>query len=224
MKQNNLKQGKCNIIGVTGGVGAGKSTVLDYIGKNYNCLIIFADEVANTIKKKGYPAYERLTDLLGKEILGDDEEIDRSRMAAAIFGSKELLDKVNNILHPLVNDYIIKTIEEHREKNEKDFVFVEAALLIENGYEALVDELWYVYADENIRRERLKASRGYSDEKIDSIFRSQLGDDEFRKHADFCIDNSGSTKEAALQIDNRIGEWKNNGKLRTSGTESGLRS
>ena len=160
MKQNKLKKGKTNIIGITGGVGAGKSAILDYIGESYNARVIFSDNVANDIKKKGYPAYDELIRILGKDILDEEGEIDKKKMAAAIFGDEKLLTAVNNILHPAVNTFIINIIDSEREKGELDFVFVEAALLIENGYKRFVDELWYVYADEDTRRSRLKASRG----------------------------------------------------------------
>ena len=208
MKQNKLKKGKTNIIGITGGVGAGKSAILDYIGERYNARVIFSDNVANDIKKKGYPAYDELIRILGKDILDEEGEIDKKKMAAAIFGDEKLLTAVNNILHPAVNTFIINIIDSEREKGELDFVFVEAALLIENGYKRFVDELWYVYADEDTRRSRLKASRGYSDEKIDNIFDSQLDDKTFRENADFIIDNSGTLDDAKKQIDNKIGEWK----------------
>ena len=208
MKQNKLKKGKTNIVGITGGVGAGKSAILDYIGESYNARVIFSDNVANDIKKKGYPAYDELIRILGKDILDEEGEIDKKKMAAAIFGDEKLLTAVNNILHPAVNTFIINIIDNEREKGELDFVFVEAALLIENGYKRFVDELWYVYADEDTRRSRLKASRGYSDEKIDNIFDSQLDDKTFRENADFVIDNSGTLDDAKKQIDNKIGEWK----------------
>ncbi len=208
MKQNKLKKGKTNIIGITGGVGAGKSVILDYIGESYNARVIFSDNVANDIKKKGYPAYDELIRILGEDILDETGEIDKKKMAAAIFGDENLLTAVNNILHPAVNTFIINIIDSEREKGELDFVFVEAALLIENGYKRFVDELWYVYADEDTRRSRLKASRGYSDEKIDNIFDSQLDDKTFRENADFVIDNSGTLDDAKKQIDNKIGEWK----------------
>jgi dephospho-CoA kinase len=208
MKQNKLKSGETNIIGITGGVGAGKSAVLGYIEENYNARVIYSDNVANDIKKKGYPAYDELLALLGDKILDDTGEIDKKKMAAAIFGNEKLLSSVNNILHPAVNTFIINIIDNEREKGELDFVFVEAALLIENGYKNFVDELWYVYADESTRRKRLKESRGYTDEKIDKIFGSQLDDKTFRENADFVIDNSKTLKEATMQIDKKIGEWK----------------
>lgn len=206
-----LKKNGTNIIGITGGIGAGKSTVLGYIRDNYNALVIFSDDVANDIKKKGYPAYDALVDLLGKEVLSEDGEIDKAKMASAIFNNKNLLKNVNNILHPAVNTFIINIIEKERAKGDYDFVFVEAALLIENGYDKIVDELWYVYASEDSRRQRLKASRGYSDEKIDDILEKQLDDATFRKYCSFVIDNSGKLSKAAGQIDNKIGEWKKNG-------------
>ncbi len=208
MKQSKLIRGRCNIIGITGGVGAGKSTILNYIKDNYSSVIIYSDDVANDIKKKGYPAYKPIVELLGTGILDEDGEIDKKKMAARIFSEKALLEKVNNILHPAVNAFIINIIDNERRTNDHDFVFVEAALLIENGYKEIADELWYVYADEDTRRKRLSSSRGYSDEKITSIFEKQLSDDEFRKACDFVIDNSRSEEDSFKQIDKKLGEWK----------------
>ena len=208
MNQSKIQKGKTNIIGVTGGVGAGKSTVLKYINDNYNCKVVFSDDVANEIKKKGYPAYDELVRVLGEEILGEDGEIDKAKMAAAIFGDAKKLEKVNKILHPAVNTFIINIIDEERLRNRIDFVFVEAALLIENGYKKIVDELWYIYADEDIRRKRLKDSRGYSDEKIDGIFAQQLNDEAYRLNSDFVIDNSKDPESAAEQINKKLGEWR----------------
>lgn len=208
MNQSKIQKGKTNIIGVTGGVGAGKSTVLKYINDNYNCKVVFSDDVANEIKKKGYPAYDELVRVLGEEILGEDGEIDKAKMAAAIFGDAKKLEKVNKILHPAVNTFIINIIDEERLRNRIDFVFVEAALLIENGYKKIVDELWYIYADEDTRRKRLKDSRGYSDEKIDGIFAQQLNDEVYRLNSDFVIDNSKDPESAAEQINKKLGEWR----------------
>lgn len=203
-----LQKGKTNIIGITGGVGAGKSTLLSYIKDNYNCLVILSDDVANDIKKKGFPAYDALVETLGRGILSEDGEIDKALMAKAIFNDKNKLKTVNNILHPAVNQYIINIVDDERKRGVYDFVFVEAALLIENGYDKIVDEMWYVYADEDTRRKRLKASRGYSDQKVTDIFKSQLSDETFREHCEFVIDNSGEDSKAFSEIDNRLKLWK----------------
>ena len=154
-------------IGITGGVGCGKSRILEYIKENYNCRIIIADDVANEIKEPGQMCYQPLIDLLGERILGEDKRIDKKKMASEIFKDESLLQKVNDIIHPAVKDYILDNIEIEKEKGKIDYLFIEAALLIECGYNAYVDEMWYIYAKESVRRERLKNSRGYSDEKID---------------------------------------------------------
>lgn len=203
-----LQKGKTNIIGITGGVGAGKSTLLSYIKDNYNCLVILSDDVANDIKKKGFPAYDALVEALGRGILSEDGEIDKALMAKAIFNDENKLKTVNNILHPAVNQYIINIVDDERKRGVYDFVFVEAALLIENGYDKIVDEMWYVYADEDTRRKRLKASRGYSDQKVTDIFKSQLSDEVFREHCEFVIDNSGEDSKAFYEIDHKLKLWK----------------
>ncbi|MCR5100528.1 MAG: dephospho-CoA kinase [Butyrivibrio sp.] len=194
------------VIGITGGVGAGKSKVLAYIKNKYNCKIIMSDNVANDLKKKGMPCYKPVLDLLGKQILGDDGEIDKKKMAAVIFADKEKIEKINGIMHPAVNSYIISLIDEEKKANLIDYLFIEAALLIENGYDKIVDELWYIYAQESVRRARLKDTRGYSDEKIDSILKNQLSDDEFRKYCKVVIDNSAEIEETYRQIDKELGD------------------
>lgn len=197
------------LIGVTGGVGAGKSALLTEVLNKYNCKVVFSDNVANDVKKKGMPAYDKLVDLLGKNILetesdGSLGEIDKKKMAQAIFKDDELLQKVNAILHPATNDYIKDVIASERAENKIDYLFVEAALLIENGYKDIVDEMWYIYASEEVRRKRLKASRGYSDEKIDNILEAQLSEEEFRNSCDFVVDNSSSIESALKQIDEHL--------------------
>lgn len=194
------------LIGITGGVGAGKSQILSYIERSCNCRILLADNAAHTVKEPGQPCYARLVELLGDGILQEDGLIDKQKMAAVIFAKEELLARVNGIIHPAVKEYILSEIQKERAAGVKDAFFVEAALLIEDGYEQLLDELWYIYADEAVRRERLKASRGYSDEKVAQIFASQLSEKEFRKHCKVVIDNSRSLSDTYMQIDERLKE------------------
>ena len=196
------------IIGITGGVGSGKSALLSYIKEKYNCRVILADEVAHQVKEPGEPCYEELVRLLSPDILNEDLSINKGSMAARIFGSKELLKKVNDIIHPAVKTFILNEIARTRAEGEKDFLFLEAALLIEEGYLEIVDEMWYIYAGEQVRRRRLKKTRGYSDEKIDAIFRSQLKEEEFRHRCALVIDNSESLERACRQIDERLCQIK----------------
>ena len=195
------------VIGVTGGVGAGKTKILTYLSEHYSCRIILADGVANQLKEPGQKCYEEIVTLLGTQILKPDGTIDRLKMAERIFSDRELLQHVNEIIHPAVKEYILQAIEEERRRNKIDFLFLEAALLIEEGYESIVDELWYIYADEAVRAERLKANRQYSDEKIQKILRSQLSDAEYRAHCSTVIDNGVALEETYRQIEKKMGEY-----------------
>ena len=196
-----------HVIGITGGVGAGKTKILTYLSEHYSCRIILADEVANQLKEPGQKCYEEIVTLLGTQILKPDGTIDRLKMAERIFSDQELLRRVNEIIHPAVKEYILQAIEEERRRDKIDFLFLEAALLIEEGYESIVDELWYIYADEAVRAERLKANRQYSDEKIQKILRSQLSDAEYRAHCSTVIDNGVALEETYRQIEKKMGEY-----------------
>lgn len=202
-------------IGVTGGVGSGKSEILRYLQSEYQCRILMSDNAAKDLELPGGVLYEPLVSLLDEytpegdhePLLLETGEINKAEMARRIFGSKELLDRVNKLVHPAVNRYILDEIEREREAGEAEFFVLESALLVENGYDRILDSMWYIYCSEEKRFERLKASRGYSDEKIRSIIGNQVSDEEFRKACDVIIDNSGdlTSEDGALrQVDRAI--------------------
>ncbi len=180
------------VIGVTGGVGSGKSSVLALLKEICNCKILMADDIANLLKAPGQPCCQPVVSLLGEGVLSENGVIDNRKMAAAIFQNPELLARVNAIIHPAVKAYILQEIKAEKERGEIDFLFLEAALLIECGYQDIVDEMWYVYADEQTRVRRLSDSRGYSEEKSRGIIASQLTEEEYRANCDWVLDNSGS--------------------------------
>ena len=192
------------LIGITGGVGAGKSEILQYIRKHYKCEIYLADQVAHEVKSPGQPCYQKMVELMGNGILQEDGTIDRAKMASRIFLEKELLLKVNALVHPAVQTYLLDVVKEARQNPEVELFFIEAALLIETGYKEIVDEMWYIYADEKVRRNRLEASRGYTPQKISQIMDKQLSEEAFREACDFMIDNSGTLEDSFRQIDERL--------------------
>ncbi len=193
-----------HFIGITGGVGAGKTEILQYIRQHYKCEIYLADEVAHQVKRAGTVCFARLVELLGEEIVSADGEIDKAVMADRIFSDAGLLEKVNAIVHPAVKEYLLEKLALAKENPKLELFFVEAALLIETGYGQLVDEMWYIYADEEVRRMRLKEARGYQNDKIDRIMESQLSEEEFRKSCDFIIDNSGTLADTYRQINKKL--------------------
>lgn len=195
------------VIGITGGVGAGKTALLGYVKEHYRCRVLLADEVAHLVEEPGQSCYDALVKLLGNEILNPDGTIDKKQMAEKIFADSSVLEQVNHIVHPAVKEYILREVRRSRETEKEDFLFVEAALLIEGGYGKILDELWYIHARPDIRRKRLKAGRAYSDEKIDRILKEQLSEKEFRQHCGVVIDNSGSLADACRQIDEKLEEY-----------------
>lgn len=194
------------VIGITGGVGAGKSEVLAYLGRRQDCRVIMADRVAHQLEEPGEACYEPLKVLLGAEILDASGRIDRRKMAARIFGDGELLSKVNGIVHPAVKAYLTEQIEKERARGQLSWLFIEAALLIEEGYAGILDGLWYIHAEEEVRRERLRRTRGYTDEKIDAILQKQLSAQAFREHCSVVIENNGTLESVYTQIDKELGE------------------
>ena len=194
------------IIGITGGVGAGKSQVLEYLRRRSGCRVIIADQVAHALEEPGGACLEQIVDLLGQEILTADGSIDKGKMASRIFGDEKLLAQVNGIVHPAVKREICRVIEEERKAGRLQYLFIEAALLIEDGYEQIVDEMWYIHAKERIRRQRLKESRHYPDEKIDRIMQGQLSEAEFYRHCPVVIENNDTMESVYRQIEEKLGE------------------
>ncbi len=223
-------------IGITGGVGAGKSAVLDYLRSKPRVRVMLADEIAHDLMEPGTECYKRiLQEFTGTGIDADrhdacadagalgevdglpenaldglnslclpDGHFDRAVLARVIFSDEGKRQRMNAIVHPAVKEFVRVQCEKERQKGELDFLFLEAALLIEEGYSEICDELWYIYADESVRRERLKTSRGYTDERINGILRSQLSEKEYRKSCRVTIDNGGNLLDTYTQINQQL--------------------
>ena len=189
------------IIGITGGVGCGKSTVVKLLAKNYHCLTISTDDVAREQMLPGGIAYERVVIEFGESILLGDGNIDRGKLAGIVFADPNALSRLNALTHPAVTEYVLAQVEKERKENCYEFLVVESALLIEGGYEAFCDEVWYVYATEKERRERLKRDRGYTDKKIDDLMARQHKEEDFFSVASHVIRNGDGKNEEALLAD-----------------------
>ena len=189
-------------IGITGGVGAGKSAILDYLKNKPDTKVMLADEIAHELMVPGTQCYDRLRAEFGTEdIYQKDGYFDRIKLAQVIFSDDEKRKKLNGIVHPAVRKYVVGQAAYERKEGKIKLLVLEAALLIEEHYDEICDELWYIYTSEENRRIRLKKQRNYSDEKIDEIFKSQLTDEKFRKACRVVIDNNGTIEAAAAQIE-----------------------
>ena len=192
------------VIGVTGGVGAGKSTVLGILKDEYGAVLIMADDVARYLMEPGGASYAAVVSEFGSGILQDPEKedspVNRKALAAIVFSDPEKLKILNSLTHPAVRSEIKNIIKNEYVKNPDAIIVVEAALLIEAGYEDMLDCLCVVTAEREVRIARLEASRGYSRERSENVIASQLSDKEFAEHADLIIDNSGDIESTAGQI------------------------
>ena len=191
------------IIGITGGVGAGKSTVLDHLEKQYNACVLQADKIGHLVMEPGGICYGQVIALFGKQIIKNDKTIDRKMVSDVVFAHEEMRQKLDDIIHPAVKSYILDKIEEQK-KAGCTLMIVEAALLLEDHYDAFCDKVWYIHTDQEIRIERLMSSRGYTREKAENIIARQATDGFFREHADYIIQNNGDLDETWRQIEEGI--------------------
>ena len=197
-------------IGITGGVGAGKSAILSYLAQKPNTKVLLADEIAHKLMEPGTDCYNRIVEAFAGEDIFDIpislERIpfDRKKLAQVIFSDDEKRATLNAIVHPAVKAYVHDVYAQELAKGQTELLVLEAALLIEEKYDEICDELWYIYTSEDNRRARLKASRGYSDEKIDDILASQLSEQAFRTATSVTIDNNGDLDETFRQIENAL--------------------
>jgi len=190
-------------IGITGGVGAGKSMVLQYLKEKYGVQLILADQVGHEVMEPGKKAYHAVLEEFGKVILSENGEIDRNVLGAIVFSDKKKLEKLNGIIHPEVKKEILSRIDQAKREGVP-CVAVEAALFLEENYDAFCSETWYIDTDKERRKNRLKENRGYSDERIDAIMANQKCHEEFLDRCQVVIDNNGLAKNTYLQIDKRM--------------------
>ncbi len=191
------------VIGLTGGVGAGKSTVTGLLKKEYGALILEADAICKKLMEPGGPAYGEIVRLLGQEVLLPSGEIDKKRMAQMIFEDPAKRAAVNRILHPATFEAAAKRIRNTRKK----LIVYESALPYEARFSELCDKVLYVHASPAVRRERLKASRGYSDEKVSAIMRTQLSEEDFYRMADGAVSNDGGRESCQASLRDLMTAW-----------------
>ena len=183
------------ILGLIGGVGAGKSTVLTLLKDHYGFYVIQTDLTARRLLEPGEAAFEEIAAIFGRDILRPDGRIDRARLAEQIFKDPQKRKQVNAITHPLTWNAVLT--EAYSCGSER--VVIETALPSKE-FRDKCDEMWYLYTSEENRISRLMESRGYSLEKSMAIMESQASDEEFRSLADAVIDNNHSQECTAAQV------------------------
>jgi dephospho-CoA kinase len=186
-------------IGLTGGIGSGKSTVSHLLAE-LGAFIIDADKVGHEIYLPGNEAWQQVTTAFGRDILAPDQTIDRKKLGTIVFGSDDARKKLNAIVHPLMFKDIDRRIKAKRAEGFKKPIVVEAAILIEANWLPLVDEVWLVVTNKNTVIERVATQRGLTAKDTEARIASQISDADRRKHAQVVIENDGSLEELQQKI------------------------
>lgn len=185
------------IIGLTGGIGSGKSTVASLL-KARDVEIIDADEISKTLTSQKGPLLEELTQTLGSQILDGSGMFDRKKTAELVFGDKAALEKLQAILHRHISAQMKTEIQKLNEKGTR-LVALDVPLPVKVGFLDLCDEVWVVDAEPEIRIARLMADRGYSREECLKRMNNQLSQSEYLELADVVIENNGGLEELKAQ-------------------------
>ena len=179
------------VLGLTGGIGSGKSAAAQILG-DLGAVVVDADRVGHETYRPGTPGWQQVVDAFGREVVAADGTIDRTRLGAIVFADAAQLARLNAIVHPLIRAAVAERIGAARAAGRTPAVVVEAALLVEAKWDALVDEVWVVTARREVIEQRLMAQRGLDRSAIATRMRAQLSDQERAARADVIVDNSGS--------------------------------
>ena len=186
-------------IGLTGGIGSGKSTVSQILA-GLGAFVIDADKVGHEIYLPGKEAWRQMTAAFGQDILAPDQTIDRKKLGTIVFGNEAARKQLNAIVHPLMFQDIRRRIEEKRAEGFTQLIVVEAAILIEANWLPLADEVWVVVTNKNAVIERVATQRGMAAKETEARIASQLSDAERLKHAHVVIMNDGSQDNLVKKV------------------------
>jgi len=178
-------------IGITGGIGSGKTLVSNYL-RTLGAKVICADEITHMLYRPGKAGTLAIEKTFGSEYV-NEKGVDRKKLGALVFNDAEQMKKLNDVMHPLIFETYFQAARHQK------LVFFDAAIMIESGWHQSVDELWLVVCDDKVRTERL-LERGMDDASIKKVFASQMTDEEKKEFADYIIDNSGDEMDTYSQV------------------------
>lgn len=189
------------VIGLTGGIASGKSTVSSYLfDKGYS--VIDADKLVRNLQDKDGQLYHVLMDWLGEDILLENGELNRDLLGEMIFSSEENLEKSAQLQNPIIRQELASQLKNLQSEN--DVVFMDIPLLFEQGYEDWCDEVWLVWVDEETQLERLMVRNAYTETEARLRISKQMPLREKKQKADRLIDNSASLQETYCQVDDLL--------------------
>jgi len=186
-------------IGLTGGIGSGKTTVTKILAE-LGATVMDADKIAHSTYAPGGPAYDGVVAAFGKEVLAPDGSVDRSKLGPIVFKEPAKLTALTNAVWPATKQRIREMIADARAKGERKPIVVEAAILIEANWQSVFDEIWLITAAKDFVIARVERERGLKPEQTEARIKAQLSDEERRKHATIVIENNGTLAQLQQQL------------------------
>ena len=186
------------LIGLTGGIASGKSTVIQYL-RYQGYPVIDADKLGHKVLESGNPGYSKVVEKFGASILNKDKSVNRLILGGIVFSNPSMLQALNEISHPLIAEMVMKEFESIVSDDSNGIVFLEAALLIEANWYNMCQQIWVINLEVSEERRRLQKRDDLSESEARSRLESQLNIKERLAYADVVLDNNGSRKDLLSQ-------------------------
>lgn len=196
------------VLGLTGSIATGKSTVSQYLRK-LGFSVVDADLISREVVKPGMIATQKLRQTFGDQVFDNNDELNRKKLGQLVFSDSENMKKLNEIMQPAIKTEIIRQIEKLK-KSSKKLIVLDAPLLLEQNYQFLVDQVMVVVSSPTVQLQRLRQRDGLSMKEGQARISSQWSQKKKRLMADVVIDNSTSIEETHRQVL----KWLDNSKLR----------
>jgi dephospho-CoA kinase len=187
------------VVGLTGGIGSGKSTVAAMLGE-LGAVVIDADKVGHDVYRPGTDGFARVVEAFGPDVVAADGTIDRRRLGARVFADRAELARLNAIVHPLIGDEIRRRMQAAFAEHPRTPIVVEAAIMMEAGWR-FFDRVWVVVVSPEVAIARVTASRGLSRADVEQRLAAQLSNAERERRADLIIRNDGTLAELRAQVE-----------------------
>lgn len=203
------------IIGLTGGIGSGKSTIAKMLAE-LGAIIINADQVARVVVEPGTPLLNEIVREFGEKILTPSGELNRQLLALEVFNDEKRRGTLNNLTHPAIITYIENELNRIKAKDREAIVVIEAPLLVEAGMVTLVDEIWITEASQQVQVERILMRDGISRESAIKRIKSQISSENRRAYGDVIFNTEQNLDELKVEV---IKEWERLSKVRDENRE-----
>lgn len=190
---------KVLVIGLTGGIASGKTTVATIL-QELGAAVLDADEVAKKIVQKGKPAYKEIIKTFGRKVLTSDGDLNRKLLGKIVFNDEEKRKKLESIIHPRVKEYFLEEIQRIKEKDPQKIIVLDVPLLLESGMETLVDEVWVVAVSEELQIKRIELRDRIGRQEALKRIKAQMPLKEKLKYADRIINAEGTLEDTKRQV------------------------